>query len=467
MTLGDADSSPAPPGQSARPWNQRWRLALRGWAHPDRMGSPQAEVAGVSYFRGILAWASFWLILAGLIGVVTGSASAFFLWALDQATATRESHVAWLATLPVFGFMIGWMYHRADDRTKQGNNAVLSEWQNPTRVLPGKMAVYVLLGTLMTHLGGGSAGREGTAVQMGSALADQCGRWLGVRRLDRKWILVMGVSGGFASVFGTPLAGAVFALEVLIVGRLRYETILPSFVTAAIADSCCRWWGVPHAAYQVEWVPALNGISLATTLLMGILCGLTALVFSRLQSAVAREFQRWVPYAPLRPAVGGLLIVALSGMLGTTIYLGLGLPTIELAFQQTLSPHVFAAKILFTAITLGSGLKGGEVTPLFFIGATLGSAAAWLLPLPLDLLVAMGFVAVFAGATNTPLACTLMGIELFGSDAGVFLALACVTAYVFSGHEGIYAAQRIGSPKHPGKKRDKSKPLGDLRHKPS
>jgi H+/Cl- antiporter ClcA len=396
----------------------------------------------------VLAWVVHWLMLAVPIGGAAGLASAAFLLSLDWVTAQREAHPGLILCLPGAGFLIGWTYHHYGREANAGNNAVLEQWQRPTRILSWRMIPLVLGGTLLTHGAGGSAGREGTAVQMGAALADQVAGWLGLRRHDRRVVLSMGVSAGFASVFGTPLAGAVFALEVMVIGRLRYEALLPSVLAAAIADGTCRACGVGHVHYAIGALPDLSFGVMAWSAVVGMVCGLVAMGFATLSHRVQAAFAWAITYPPLRPVAGGLLLVGLIWLLGTTRYIGLGIPVIEEAFVQPIEPYAFVVKIGLTVLTLAAGFKGGEVTPLFFIGATLGNALFGIVPLPLGLLAALGFVAVFAGATHTPLACTLLGIELFGHEAGLLLALATVTAYTFSGHTGIYPAQILGSRKH-------------------
>jgi H+/Cl- antiporter ClcA len=235
------------------------------------------------------------------------------------------------------------------------------------------------------------------------------------------------------------------------IGRLKYEAILPSFAAAIIADYTTRMWGVGHTHYHIDLIPPVTPLSLIYAAGAGIIFGLCATVFSSLTHAISSTFKKYITYAPLRPLIGGALVAAAVYAIGTTKYIGLGIPTMLDAFSAQLPPYDFLLKILFTAVTLGAAFKGGEVTPLFFIGATLGNALAYFLPLPVGLLAGMGFVAVFAGAANTPLACTIMAIELFGIECGVYVSVACVVAYLFSRHKGIYASQIVGSPKHASK----------------
>ncbi|MHC2992949.1 chloride channel protein [Pontibacter sp. HJ8] len=403
-----------------------------------------------------------WLLICVVVGVLVGSSSAFFLVSLDWVTNYREANPWIIALLPLGGLVIGLLYHYYGQRAVKGNNLLLEEIHAPRERIPFRMAPLVLFGTLVTHLLGGSAGREGTAVQMGGTLADQFTRVFRLRPRDRKLLITAGISAGFASLFGTPLAGAIFGLEVFIVGRMRYESLLPSFLAAVVADYTCTAWGVGHLHYEIPFVPTMSVTGFASALLAGAVFGLAGMVFAKTTVFWGNVFSKHIVYPPLRPVVGGVVIAAVVFAMGTTKYIGLGIPTIQAAFSEPLPVYDAAVKILFTSFTLGAGFKGGEVTPLFFTGATLGNALSLGIPLPMALLAGMGFVAVFAGATNTPLTCIIMAIELFGAESSIYMAMACVTAYIFSGHSGIYGAQVIGSPKHLFFGREKGQSLSSI-----
>lgn len=408
--------------------------------------------------KNCLRWARFeevvfgyclkWLVLTAVTGGLIGSASALLLYSLAWATEYRESHVWIIGLLPLAGLFIGLMYHYLAGTAARGNNFLIEEIRTSRNIIPFKMAPLVYIGTVLTHLFGGSAGREGTGVQMGGAIADFLSRFFKMHPYDRKIMVQIGIGAGFASVFGTPLAGAVFALEVIVVGRMRYDAILPIFLSAFFAHYACHAWGVEHTVYTMSEVPGLNIQTLLWVLLASLLFGLTAMLFSRSIGFWSGLAKKYVPYAPFCPLLGGICIALCVWLMGTTKYIGLGVPVIVSSFTEVQMWYDFLLKLLLTTFTIGVGFKGGEVTPLFFVGATLGSALSALLPLPVSFLAGLGFVAVFAGATNTPIACTLMGIELFGIEAGIYLGIACVAAYLFSGHTGIYTSQVVGSPKH-------------------
>ena len=407
-----------------------------------------------------------WSFIALLIGAFTGSASAVFLWTLEWATNYREANMWIIALLPIAGLVIGLSYHYYGESVVKGNNLLIDEYHSPKKIIPFKMAPLVFIGTILTHLFGGSAGREGTAVQIGGAIADQFTKIFKLSNLDRKIILVAGISAGFSSVFGTPLAGAIFALEVMVIGRIKFDAIIPSFLAAIVANYFCDVWQISHHThYTISTIAELTPATVLWSLLAGIIFGLVSLLFSKSTHFWGNLFKKNIKYPPLRPVIGGATLAVTWYLMGTTKYIGLGVPTIVDAFNIDLNSYDFFLKLLFTSFTLGAGFKGGEVTPLFFIGATLGNVLIWFIPMPMPLLAGMGFVAVFAGATNTPIACTIMGIELFGIESGVFMALACTTSYLFSGHSGIYASQIIGSPKHLFYKNEKGLTLKEIEQK--
>ena len=400
-----------------------------------------------------------WIFICALIGVFSGSASALLLASLEWAAQIREHHLWMVWLLPIGGFLVGLSYYYWGNETVKGNNLLLEEYENPQKIIPFKMAPLVLIGTVITHLFGGSAGREGSAVQMGGAIADQFTGIFKLNNSDRRTILILGISAGFASVFGTPLTGALFALEVLYFSKIDFKSILFSFLAAYIAFFTVDFWQVKHTHYHIPVVPEMTWNVLLWVILVSILFGFASMLFSRTTHFWGNLFSKTVKYPPLRPFVGGLILAIFFYFIGTSKYMGLGIPTIVDSFSTPNASYVFLLKILFTGFTLGAGFKGGEVTPLFFVGATLGSALSLYVPLPIALLAGMGFVAVFSGATHTPIACTVMGIELFGFESGVFIAIACVVAYFASGSVGIYHSQIVKGAKYKLYERFKRKNL--------
>jgi H+/Cl- antiporter ClcA len=412
--------------------------------------------------KNTLLLISKWILICVLTGIFSGSASAFFLVSLEWVTLFRE-HQNWIIwLLPMGGLAIGLLYHFYGSDVVKGNNLLLEEYENPQKTIPLKIAPLVLIGTLITHLFGGSAGREGTAVQMSGAIADQFTGLFKLDNSDRKTLIILGISAGFASVFGTPLAGTLFALEVLYFSKISFKSIILSFITAYIAYFTVEFWQVKHTHYSIPEVPEMTFKMIPWLLIVGAIFGLAAMLFSRSTHFWGKLFSKNIKYPPLRPFVGGLILVVAIYSIGITKYIGLGIPTIVESFSTTNQWYDFLLKILFTGFTLGAGFKGGEVTPLFFVGATLGSALSIYIPLPVALLAGMGFIAVFSGATHTPIACTVMGMELFGVESGVFIGIACIVAYFSSGSTGIYHSQVVKGVKYHLYQRIKRQNLEDF-----
>lgn len=400
-----------------------------------------------------------WVLLSLSLGVLIGSACAFFLWSLDQVTHQRVRQPVLLWGLPAAGLAIGWLSLRVGSEVNSGNNLLIREIRHREHGVPLLLAPFVLGGTLLTHLFGGSAGREGTAVQMGGSIAGGLAKLIpGLSSHDVRWLLMGGVAAGFGGVFGTPLAGAIFAWELAAIGRLEARAIAPCLIAAFLSDVVCDAWGIQHTVYTVQsLVPStatmgltpLNGQLIIGCVVGGVLFGLTARLFAGMTHAVQRGCSRWIKQPLLRPVFGGCLVIALVYLIGNRDYIGLGATstdpsavTIVRAFQPG-GVHTWSWwwKLVFTAVTLGSGFKGGEATPLFFIGATLGHVLGIGLGVSVDFMAALGFIAVFAGATHTPIACAVMGSELFGVESIHYFTATCLIADQFSG-AGVYPAQR-------------------------
>jgi H+/Cl- antiporter ClcA len=391
-----------------------------------------------------------WLAIYILVGGIVGSATAFFLQSLDYVTLLRTNHIWVVYFLPIVGLVIGLLYYYYGDAANKGNNLLIEthhslENGETPKPIPFKIAPMVFISTLLTHIAGGSAGREGTAVQMGGAIADQFTRLFKLNTADRKTILIIGISSGFAAVFGTPLAGAIFAIEILSITNTKKNQLVTSLFVAYIAHYSCLAWQVKHTIYSIPNIPAISMTTLAWTIVAGIIFGLTAFAFTSTGKLFENIFNK-IKFVPLRPFLGGIIIALFIVVFNSTKYIGLGIPTIQDAFINNAGQFDFAIKLILTSFTLSAGFKGGEVTPLFFIGATLGNLLIWFIPLPMALLAGMGFVAVFSGATNCVYASIALGLELFGMKAGVYIGLASVVAYFTSGPNGIYSAQlKVGA----------------------
>ena len=380
--------------------------------------------------RRVLAWL---VILLGL-SLAVGAAGAGFLHALAWVTRTFNEHRWLLFSLPVLGILMVWVYEAPAKASAGGVKALIAQIKAPTAPLPASMAPAIVGTTLLSHLGGASVGREGTALQMGGALAGQFARWFTLDEAEHRTLLLCGVSAGFAAVFGTPIAAAVFALEFV---RLRSWAIIPCLACGFLADLVGRkLFHATHADYRLPLPAEFSLSGLGAALALGLACGLVARLYLYLhrRNTAAKSLPN--PYG--RILFGGVLFVILVQFGHLFDFTGLGLRVIEESFLEPVWPTAFVLKFLLTFLCVSYGFRGGEVTPLFFIGATLGSAAAALLSLPLSICAALGFVGVFAGAGAVPLACSVMACELFGDSIGWYALVTCAVSWLIAGRSGLY-----------------------------
>jgi H+/Cl- antiporter ClcA len=402
-----------------------------------------------------------WLILTTPIAIVIGTLVAFFLWLLNGAIFFRFSHPYLIYFLPLAGVIVHLIYQAFGKSSEKGNNLIFEEIHQTGDGVPARMGPLVLFSTIITHLFGGSAGREGTAVQIGGSIAQIFGNWFKINQQDVKTLLLSGLAAGFGAVFGTPITGAIFAIEVITIGKLAPKAIVPCLLASFIGDLTVKFLGISHTLYHIDLISSpdfstsilaqLNLFLILKIILAAIAFGLASFLFSELAHLIKNIFNAVFKVQWLIPLTGGIIIILLLILVGKPDYLSLGVNaeypgaiTISSAFTKGgADTFSWLWKTIFTTVTIGTGFKGGEVTPLFYIGATLGNVLADFLNAPISLFAALGFIAVFAGATNTPMACTIMGAELFGGTYIVYFAIACFVAYFCSGNSGIYGAQKI------------------------
>ncbi len=387
-----------------------------------------------------------WLFISLICGVLTGATSALFLWTLDQATNLQNKNPVLLFGLPIIGFVIGWFYFHFGQDVEAGNSLIVKEMNSPQKVIPLKMAPMIFIGTILTHLFGGSAGREGTAIQMGASISDQITGFLGIAKHERIYLLAAGSAAGFGSAIGTPWAGFLFGMEVLLLKGLRIDLGFFCFIGSFSAYAVTILLNAPHSHYPTPVLPDYLSSAWIYVFVSGLVFGVSARFFSQFNHWVRSFFIRKIKYPPFRPLIGGLIVVGLFYWEGSYDYVGLGIPQIQNAIENQVGFLKPFFKSISTVFTIGSGFKGGEFTPLVFIGTTLGSALSLFLELPVSFLAALGFAAVFAGASNTPLACTVMAAEIFGLEIAPFALLACWISYSVTGKNGIYSHQIDLSP---------------------
>ena len=380
-----------------------------------------------------------WMVLGGVIGLVGGIIGSLFHIGVDTATQARLAHPWVLYLMPVGGLAIVGLYRLTKTEGK-GTNDIIASVHFGEQV-PGLLVPVIFVSTVITHLCGGSAGREGAALQIGGGIGYQAGRLLRLGEKDLPLATLCGMSGVFAALFGTPLTATVFALEVISVGVLYYAGLVPCLTAALTGYLVSVLMGVPPTRFTVT-VPGLEVRTMLLVMVLALLCAMVSILFCRGLHGVEHLLKRTLKNPYLRVAVGAAVLIGLT-LLTNGDYNGAGMEVIGRAIAGQADPWAWVWKLLFTAITIGCGFKGGEVVPSFFVGAAFGCVAAGWLGLPAGFGAAMGLVSVFCGAVNCPLASIILSVELFGSGDLLYFAMACSISYLISGYCGLYSSQTI------------------------
>ena len=380
-----------------------------------------------------------WMVLGGVIGLVGGIIGSLFHIGVDTATQMRLAHPWVLYLMPVGGLAIVGLYRLTKTEGK-GTNDIIASVHFGEQV-PGLLVPVIFVSTVITHLCGGSAGREGAALQIGGGIGYQAGRLLRLGEKDLPLATLCGMSGVFAALFGTPLTATVFALEVISVGVLYYAGLVPCLTAALTGYLVSVLMGVPPTRFTVT-VPGLEVRTMLLVMVLALLCAVVSILFCRGLHGVEHLLKRTLKNPYLRVAVGAAVLIGLT-LLTNGDYNGAGMEVIGRAIAGQADPWAWVWKLLFTAITIGCGFKGGEVVPSFFVGAAFGCVAAGWLGLPAGFGAAMGLVSVFCGAVNCPLASIILSVELFGSGDLLYFAMACSISYLISGYCGLYSSQTI------------------------
>lgn len=388
-----------------------------------------------------------WVLWSSIIGAAVGSTTAFFKITVQFLTDTREANPSFLYFLPVGGIIIGYLYKYFGKESDKGNNVVLEYIHHGQGTVPIRMGPLVFLASFITHLFGGSTGREAAAVQMGGSITEVINRLFKVNKADQKILFMSGVSSGFGSAFSAPLTGTIFGMEAIALGHMKYEALIPCFVSSFTSYFTTKAWGAPVDRHIIHEIPHISADTIMKIILASIIFSFTSVMYSKLKHDIENLSKKYLKDPMLIGMIGGLIIVLLVHIVGSRDYTGRGLKLVTKAFEGHVPPYAFLAKILFTAVTMGTGFRGGEAIPLFFIGATLGNTLSGITGLPASFLAGIGLIAVFCGASNAPISCFLLSIEMFKGKGVIFFFIACVISYIFSGHNGIYTSQKIYEPK--------------------
>ena len=397
--------------------------------------------------RAVL-WMLRWLMIAAAVGLVCGLAETGFHRVLELAGESFSAHGWLLYLMPVSGVLIVLVYRLGRMPMNVGTDRVFESTRGEEGV-PAQMAPLIFAGTFLTHLTGGSAGREGAALQLGGSVACLMGRMLKLKKNEMRVIGMCGMSALFSALFGTPVAAAFFAIEVVDVGRVHYRALFPCMLSAVCAWELSRELGAGATRFVLEdGLIFLAPLTLVKLTALAVLCGLLAILFCKVMHFAADAARKWISNDYLRAAACAFAVIALTLILGTRDYNGAGMPVIRRALEGEARPFDWALKLAFTAITLAGGFRGGEIVPTFFVGATFGCAAGALLGLNPELSAAAAMAALFCGVTNAPAASILIASEMFGGRYLAVFALCCAVSYLVSGKCSLYHSQRFWEDKY-------------------
>lgn len=383
-----------------------------------------------------------WSALALAIGSVAGAAGTIFSMGVSWATGFRLSHPSMLFFLPVSGLLIVWMYHSFHEEGNRGTNMVIDAISSNERVTPAT-GPLIFFSTILTHLGGGSSGREGAALQLGGSIGNSFGEWFKLDERDKKIAIMCGMSAVFSALFGTPVAAAIFSLEVVSIGVLYYAALVPCVFSSFLAVGIARAAGLEGEHFPVEMIPALDLKAVGLLVLLGILCAAISILFCVLLHTAEHAYRKYFPDARVRILAGSFLFIALTLLSGTRDYCGSSMGLIESSIEGSVRYEAFLMKMLFTAVALGAGFKGGEIVPTLCVGAALGCAFGEITGFAPSLCAACGMAALFAGVTNCPITSLVIALELFGYEGMEYFSIIIAVAFALSGYYGLYASQKF------------------------
>jgi H+/Cl- antiporter ClcA len=403
-------------------------------------------------YRYFLSLLLKWVAGGAVIGSLIGTLTALLLSVNDALGKYREGHSWLIYFLPLGGIVIGYMYMNfgksSGSDAAKGNNLIIDALHGKAKVL-SRMGPLVYLGTFITILLGGSTGREGAAIQMGGSVAEAINRLFKIKQLDSKILLMSGISAGFGAAFGTPITGTIMGMEMVAIGKLKYEAFISCLVASFVGHYVAEYvWKIKHEEFLIKDIPEISAVSFGKVIAVSILFGLVTVLYCQLRHGIQRVSENLFNKNHMaRAFVGGIIIILLTFLVGNYDYNGRGLEMLEQSFKEEVPPFAFLAKLLFTAVTLGTGFVGGEAIPLFFIGATLGNSLSNFIDLPISFLAALGLIAAFCAGANTPITAMFLSIEMFNGKGMEYFFVACLISYIFSGHHGLWPAQTLHEPK--------------------
>lgn len=383
-----------------------------------------------------------WVIFAILVGTIVGLCGSAFYFGMSYVTFLRTAHPWLILLLPAGGLVIVGLYHLFHDEKDTGTNLVISAIHSGDE-LPFRMAPLIFISTLITHLFGGSAGREGAALQMGGSIGNALGRLFRFDEKDKHVMIMCGMSAAFSALFGTPMAAAIFPMEMVSVGVMYYIALVPCVISSLVAHGIAVSFGVSNELFLIGEIPAFGILSSVKISVLAILCALVSILFCVILHQTGHLYKKLFKNPYLRVFAGGCLVVLLTCLVGSQSYNGTGINIIENCINGTVRPEAFLLKMIFTALTLGAGYKGGEIVPSFFTGAAFGCLFGNLLGFSPTLCTAVGMTSVFCGVTNSPITSLLISFELFGYDGMPYFLLATAFSYMLSGYFGLYRSQKI------------------------
>ena len=384
-----------------------------------------------------------WVFIAGLTGGICGLVGTAFDVSVDKASEIFSAHWWMIFLLLPLGLAIIGLYELCKVKPHVGTNDIISSIRTSEKV-PILLVPLVFIGTVFTHLGGGSAGREGAALQIGGGIGQQIGRLLKLDEKDLHLMTLCGMSGLFAALFGTPLTATIFAIEVISIGVVYYSALIPCLSASLTAFAVTRFFGVDAVAFKISAVPQLNALTIVKVIILSAVLAGVSILFCAAMHGSHKVFKKYIKNEFLRIAIGAVAVIGLTLIFSDRRYNGTGMPIIKEAIEQGKAlPYDFLLKIVFTAITIGVGFRGGEMVPTFFIGATLGCTVGSFIGIDPGFAAAIGFIAMFCAVMNCPIASIILSIEVFGAGGLLYFAIAAAVSYLLSGYYGLYTSQKI------------------------